>query len=352
MHAVVADDDRAATAILAQMLRQWNMEVTVAHNGDAAWQALTSGAPPDLAIIDWMMPGLDGVELCRRIRSEASLASLYVILLTGRADRTDLIIGLDAGADDYVVKPIDPEELRARVHVATRVATLQRRLTERVLELQTARDHLARVASTDALTNLHSRGWWFELAAKEYARSRRNGRGFSLLAIDVDFFKKVNDTFGHGAGDRVLQAFADLLRRECRQSDIVGRLGGEEFALMLPETPLIQAEALARRITDECRALIVPSRDTSIRITCSIGISEIDGGDDESLEAVLSRADTALYEAKRSGRDGWKCAAPSRPIAGRVGPPLPPTTPIGPGTERPSGDATPPPDPLRVLSLS
>ena len=336
MHAVVADDDRAATAILAGTLRQWDIEVTIAHDGNAAWQALTSGPSPDLAIIDWMMPGLDGVELCRRIRSEASLASLYVILLTGRAARTDLIVGLDAGADDYVVKPIDAEELRARVQVATRVATLQRRLTDRVSELQTARDHLAQVASTDALTNVHSRGWWFELATKECVRSRRSGRGFSLLAIDIDFFKKVNDTFGHGAGDRVLQQFADMLRRECRQSDIVGRLGGEEFALLLPETTLIQAEALARRITDECRALGVPSRGTSVHFTCSIGISEIGGGDDESLEAVLSRADTALYDAKRSGRDGWKCEAPSRPLTALESP-QPPTAAMAPShpTTRP-----------------
>ena len=308
MHAVVADDDRIATAILQRSLERWGVDVTVVHDGEAAWQTLRGGAAPDLAIIDWMMPGIDGIELCRRIRADPALASLYVLLLTGRGTRIDLIAGLDAGADDYMVKPIDAEELRARVHVGTRVVTLQRRLTERVSELQLARDHLARLASTDALTKLYSRRWWFELATIEYARSRRRNHGFSLLAVDIDFFKAVNDTFGHEAGDRVLQQFADMVRHECRQCDIVGRLGGEEFALLLPETSLDAAEILARRLTEECRNLSVPTRGTVVRVTCSIGVTD-SNRDDDSLEAVLRRADAALYDAKRGGRDCWRIEA-------------------------------------------
>jgi diguanylate cyclase (GGDEF)-like protein len=312
MHAVVADDDRIATAILQRSLERWGVDVTVVHDGEAAWQVLSGGVTPDLAIVDWMMPGIDGIELCRRIRADPALASLYVLLLTGRGTRIDLIAGLDAGADDYMVKPIDAEELRARVNVGTRVVTLQRRLTERVSELQLARDHLALLASTDALTKLYSRRWWFELATIEYARSRRRDHGFSLLAVDIDFFKAVNDTFGHEAGDRVLQQFADLVRHECRQCDIVGRIGGEEFALLLPETTLDDAENLARRITEECRNLAVPTRGTVARVTCSIGVTDVSGGDD-SLEAVLRRADAALYVAKRSGRDRWHCEAATHP---------------------------------------
>lgn len=306
MHAVVADDDRIATAILQRSLERWGVDVTVVHDGEAAWHTLSAGATPDLAIIDWMMPGIDGIELCRRIRADSALASLYVLLLTGRGTRIDLIAGLDAGADDYMVKPIDAEELRARVHVGTRVVTLQRRLTERVSELQLARDHLARLASTDGLTRLYSRRWWFELATLEYARrSRRPDLGFSMLAVDIDFFKAVNDTFGHEAGDRVLQQFADLLRKESRQCDIVGRLGGEEFALLLPETSLDAAENLARRLIEGCRSLSVPTRGTVVRVTCSIGVTD-SSGDDDSLEEVLRRADDALYDAKRSGRDCWR----------------------------------------------
>jgi DNA-binding response OmpR family regulator len=138
VRALIADDDRVTTAILSESLRQWNVEVAVAHDGQAAWELLGAGDGPALAIVDWMMPGIDGPELCRRIRQDPSLAHMYVILLTGRRSREDVVAGLDAGADDYVVKPFDADELRARVHVGIRVLKLQERLAERVAELQTA----------------------------------------------------------------------------------------------------------------------------------------------------------------------------------------------------------------------
>jgi diguanylate cyclase (GGDEF)-like protein len=311
MRALIADDDRTTTTILTRALHRWGVETEVANDGLAAWQVLTSGAPPSLAIVDWMMPGLEGIEICRRIRTEPSLAAMYVILLTGRDSRTDLIAGLDAGADDYMTKPIDTDVLRARVQVGTRVATQRGRLGDRVTELQSARDHLARLAATDALTELYSRRSWFELAATELSRSRRYGHRFSLLAIDLDFFKQVNDTFGHDAGDKVLQRFAEMLRLECRQSDIVGRLGGEEFALLVPETTLDEAQTIAKRIVEGCRRLRVPTPAGDVTWSCSVGISQL-RSDDDDVECVLRRADAALYDAKRSGRDGWRCdvAAP------------------------------------------
>src|SRR5687768_6713450 len=228
MLAVIADDDRMTVELVSKTLQRWGVDVKVAHDGNAAWRLLGSASVPALAIIDWMMPGLDGIELCRRIRSTPTLASMYVILLTARDSRPDLIVGLDAGADDYMVKPVDVEELRARVQVGFRVATLQARLSLRVTQLESARDHLARLASTDALTGLLSRRWWFDLAAKEFSRSRRYHRDLSVMALDLDFFKRVNDTFGHDAGDRLLQQVAEMLRFQCRQSDLVGRLRSEE----------------------------------------------------------------------------------------------------------------------------
>ncbi len=138
MRALIADDDRATTEILSKTLQQWNIDVTVAHDGNAAWDLLGAGDGPSLAILDWMMPGVDGVELCHRIRDDSSLAHMYVILLTGRDSRADIVAGLDAGAHDYVVKPFDVEELRARINVGIRVLTLQERLAERVAELQAA----------------------------------------------------------------------------------------------------------------------------------------------------------------------------------------------------------------------
>jgi two-component system cell cycle response regulator len=305
MRAVIADDDPVTTTVLSRALERLGFDVAVAHDGEAAWQLLTTGPTPALAVLDWMMPGLDGTDLCRRVRLDPSLSGLYVILLTGRGSRGDLVAGLDAGADDYMVKPIDPEELRARVQVGIRVATLQHRLGERVTELQATRDHLARLVSIDALTEVYSRRWWFDLAATEFWRSCRYRRAFSLMVLDLDFFKRVNDTFGHDAGDRLLRRFADMLRDECRQSDIIGRLGGEEFAVLVPETPGDAAQHLATRLREACNLIVVPSAAGGITCTCSIGISEL-GPDDEDLESVLRRADTALYDAKRSGRNCWR----------------------------------------------
>jgi len=234
---------------------------------------------------------------------------MYVLLLTGRNGRDDLVAGLDAGADDYMVKPIDTEELRARIQVGIRVATLQGRLAEQVTELKATRDHLARLVSTDVLTNVYSRRWWFELANVEFSRWQRYKGRFSLMVIDLDYFKRVNDTYGHETGDRVLCRFADMLRAECRQSDIVGRVGGEEFTLLAPETSLEDAERIADRISAACRNLIVPSGAGDVRCTCSIGISDVTA-EDLDLDGVLRRADAALYDAKRSGRDRWKIYSP------------------------------------------
>jgi len=305
MRALIADDDRVTTAILSATLANWGIEAAVAHDGAQAWEMLQAGDAPAPVIVDWMMPGIDGIELCQRIRRAPSLAPTYVMLLTGRSSRVDLVAGLDAGAGDYMVKPIDPEELRARVQVGVRVATLQRRLAEQVAALASARDHLARLASTDALTELYSRRGWFELAASEFSRSRRYGRPVSLLLIDLDYFKRVNDTFGHDAGDRLLQTFGALLRVECRQSDVVGRIGGEEFAILLPETTIHAAQRLAERICVASRALKVATAAGEITCTTSVGISSIGAGD-FTIDDVMRRADAALYEAKRGGRDQWR----------------------------------------------
>jgi two-component system, cell cycle response regulator len=309
MRAVIADDDPVATAILSRALERWGIDAVSAPDGDAAWNLLTGGPAPAFAILDWMMPGPDGIEICRRIRRTPALAGMYVLLLTGRNGRADLVAGLDAGADDYMVKPIDTEELRARVQVGIRVATLQGRLADQVTELEAARDHLSRLVSTDVLTNVYSRRWWFELAGVEFSRWQRYESRFSLMVIDLDFFKRVNDTCGHEAGDRLLCRFADMLRAECRHSDIVGRVGGEEFTLLAPETSREAAETIAERIRAECRRLVVGSPAGDVRCTCSIGISEVESGD-QNIDAVLRRADAALYDAKRSGRDCWKSYSP------------------------------------------
>lgn len=304
MHALIADDDRGTTAILAKALQRWNVEVSIAPDGVAAWERLCSDARrPSLALIDWMMPGLDGPELCRRIRRHPALEKMYVILLTGRDSRADMVMGLDAGADDYIVKPFDTEELRARVHVGIRVAALQERLAEQVEELQAAQAELARVAATDPLTGLACRRKWFEVATTELNRSRRYRQPFALLMADLDFFKRINDTHGHSVGDDVLKEFANVLRTECRDSDVVGRLGGEEFAVLLPQCKAGSAFEVGGRIVQSCRHVRVDAPTGPVTFTCSIGVTEV-MDPDAALEDVLERADAAMYQVKRNGRDG------------------------------------------------
>jgi diguanylate cyclase (GGDEF)-like protein len=302
MKGLIAEDDRGTVAMLTHALTRAGLEVVTARDGAVAWDLLRTQGGLSLAIVDWMMPGLDGLELCRLIRRDPALSTMYVILLTARDARADLVAGLKAGADDYIVKPFDFEELHARVHVGMRVATLQDRLGTQVSELQIARDALDRLANTDGLTELCSRRRWYEVATNELPRSQRYGRPFSLLLIDIDFFKRVNDTFGHAAGDDVLRQFGRLLREETRGGDVLGRVGGEEFAVLLPEITLDAAEQAAARILRQCRAMTVETAAGSVQITCSIGVSEA-ALTDSTIESIVHRADAALYEAKRQGRD-------------------------------------------------
>src|SRR5882724_3575715 len=173
MHVLIAEDDRVTGEILARTLQRWSYSTTVVSDGAQAWDRLKIATDPTLAILDWMMPEMDGPDVCRRVRQELPLANMYLLLVTARESRGDVVAGLDAGADDYIIKPFDPEELRARVAVGARVLGLQQKLAERVEELQEARDQLTLQANTDALTGLSSRRAWLGLATTEVARARR-----------------------------------------------------------------------------------------------------------------------------------------------------------------------------------
>jgi DNA-binding response OmpR family regulator len=184
MHAVVADDDRATAAIVTNLLKQFNIAVTVAHDGNAAWALLTTAPPPALAVIDWMMPGIDGLELCRRIKAEPTLSTTHVILLTARNNQEDVVTALRAGADDYVVKPFKFEELRTRVHIGVRIASLQERVVTSVAELQAAtRDAGAPGAGK---LSAQARSGWLKLAKDGVARSGRYSRALGELVQAAD----------------------------------------------------------------------------------------------------------------------------------------------------------------------
>jgi two-component system cell cycle response regulator len=305
---LVADDDRGSLTILHTALSRAGLDVISARDGNAAWDLLSKERGVSLAVLDWMMPGTDGLELCKRIRQDLGLATMYVILLTGRNSRADVIAGLEAGADDYIVKPFDLDELQARVRVGMRVAGLQERLASQVAELRTAHDTVARLASIDFLTGLWSRRRWFELATSEADRFDRYRRPFSVLMADLDFFKRINDTFGHTAGDQVLEQFAGFLKEESRHSDVCGRIGGEEFAVLLPDSTLSAAEVIAARIVERCRAVPIHTTAGDVALTCSIGVAEVNV-DDQRIETLLQRADAAMYAAKQQGRNRVTLAA-------------------------------------------
>jgi two-component system chemotaxis family response regulator WspR len=277
---------------------------------------------PTVILQDLVMPDVDGLTLVARYRETAATKDTPVIVLSSKEDpaiKRDAFLG---GANDYLVKLPDKIELvaRIRLHSKAYLNQIQRdeaqrqlvasnaELAERIREVQAVRDELSRMVSTDSLTGLCSRRRWMELAAMEFGRYERYGRPVTFLITDLDFFKRIKDTFGHDAGDEVLRQFASVLRAACRHSDTAGRIGGEEFAMVLPETPAEGAEEVARRIVDACRGLDVSTPAGSVKFTCSVGIAEITGADG-TVEEVLRRADMALYEAKRGGRNGWRSGA-------------------------------------------
>jgi two-component system, chemotaxis family, response regulator WspR len=292
---------------------------------------------PTVILQDLIMPGVDGLTLVDRYRANPATKDISIIVLSSKEDPAIKRDAFQGGANDYLVKLPDKIELvaRIRLHSKAYLNQIQRdnayrgltesqrqllasntALAQRIDELQAVRDELARLVSTDVLTGLCSRRRWLEVAAAELSRSRRHGHPLALLMADLDFFKRVNDTFGHDVGDEVLKKFAGVLVASCRQSDVPGRVGGEEFAVLLPETPIDGAAHVAQRIVEACRRIEMSTSAGRLTFSCSLGIAEAGSGDD-TIDAVLRRADMALYEAKRNGRDGWKCSAGQREEATR-----------------------------------
>jgi diguanylate cyclase (GGDEF)-like protein len=291
---LVADDDVTSRRILEAILKKWGLEPTVVSDGLAAHAALVQPDAPALALLDWNMPGLEGPQVCRLIRRRETSNPPYVILLTARGEKGDIVKGLDAGANDYVSKPYDSEELRARIGVGTRMLELQ-------ADLARARDALAYQASHDALTGLPNRRAVLEALERELARSAREDGVLSVAVCDLDHFKNVNDTWGHPAGDKVLNAFASVVKGCLRAYDVVGRFGGEEFLLIAPGAKPSAESGVFERV---CRSVAAASATTEagvITFTVSIGVAGVCGKGE--AEALLASADAALYRAKAEGRN-------------------------------------------------
>lgn len=293
MRVLIAEDDATSRKLLTRVLAQWGYEVIVTSDGAEAWAALQSEDPPPLAILDWMMPEMDGVELCRRVRESDTLSPLYIILLTARDAKRDMVIGLDAGANDYLGKPFDREELRARVNVGRRFAELNQKLLETHRSLET-------LARTDPLTGTLNRRAMLERLSEEMARAARENSWLGLGMVDIDHFKHINDTYGHEVGDYVLKAVVDRSAAAMRPYDALGRFGGDEFLTILPHAAPAHVREVLERIRQGTCGRPVDVDGHQIEVTLSIGGATSRG---ESAEALIRSTDVALYQAKALGRN-------------------------------------------------
>ena len=304
MKILVADDDLLSRRLMERMLERNGYEVVTAENGRQAAEILSSDDSPRLALIDWMMPELDGPGVCREVRSRHDTRYIYITLLTAKQASEDIVVGLEAGADDYLIKPCNPEELKARLRTGVRILDLEDKLVE-------AREDMRFRATHDALTSLWNRGAIVADFERELARSRREHGVVSILICDIDHFKQVNDVHGHQAGDEVLRQVSSRLLSSVRSYDMVGRYGGEEFLLVLSGCD----SRLAQRRAEEIRnAVASNSFETSnglLPLSVSIGtLTSIDWDSGLSTVQLLNEADRALYRAKANGRNCVELACP------------------------------------------
>jgi diguanylate cyclase (GGDEF)-like protein len=296
MRILVAEDDAITRTLLKANLSKWGYEVITCVDGVEAWEALQKEDAPPLAILDWMMPGIDGVALCRRLRRRDKRSYVYVILLTAKSLRKDIVKGLEAGADDYVIKPFDPHELRVRVRAGSRIISLQE-------ELVRALEHSEYQARHDALTGLLNRRSMLDLVNKELSRAQREGAAVGLIMCDVDHFKRINDRHGHLAGDAVLREVARRLEKGVRPYDLVGRYGGEEFLILCPRSDFSATHGIAERLRSAFHQTALLTSEGSFDVSLSFGVAVLEARDRFEIEPFLKRADDALYQAKRLGRN-------------------------------------------------
>jgi two-component system, cell cycle response regulator len=298
---LIAEDETVSRRVLKTTLESWGHEVTEARDGAVAWQILQSGESPKLAILDLTMPEMDGITVCRHVRQQQHGPPAYIILLTSKSSKSDIVMGLEAGADDYVTKPFDSDELHARVKVGMRMVELQLSLAQRVAELEQAQETLRNLSLTDELTGLYNRRGFFALADQYLKTARRAKREVSLVYIDMDDLKVINDTFGHREGSRALQEIADVLRSTFRSSDIMARIGGDEFVILETYAQPNEAQSSVSRLRDNLRQLNAETG-RAYQLSLSVGVAQVDRDEVPTIDALLTRGDGLMYEEKRNKR--------------------------------------------------
>jgi two-component system, cell cycle response regulator len=302
---LIAEDDAVSRMILRRSVERFGHECLVAGDGEEAWELYRENSEVDVIISDWMMPGMDGLELCRTVRGEVRDGYTYFIFLTALGDKEHLLIGLEAGADDYLSKPLDRDELQVRLISAYRVTQLHRRLAIQNEELERLNGRLFEQSRNDPLTHLGNRLRLNEDLDVLQARAQRYGHSYSVALCDVDSFKAYNDHYGHLAGDEVLKRVAEAIAHQRRSGDTAYRYGGEEFLVILPEQTLEEATGAADRLRKAVEELRIPheANEPPGIVTLSVGVAAISTGQHTDADELLKQADAALYRAKNAGRN-------------------------------------------------
>jgi two-component system, cell cycle response regulator len=295
---LLVEDEPTQLLLTQRMLRRGGYDVETASDGAEALEKLATGRFQFL-VTDWEMPTMDGPTLCRKVRATPLPGYLYILLLTGQISTNSVVIGLEAGADDYVRKPADEAELLARLAAGRRIVQLEKSLRDANTQIQT-------LSITDTQVGTYNRHYLTEQLLHEVGKARSQSQPLAAILADLDYFKTINDKYGHQGGDEVLKHFVNLARGAIRDNrDWLARYGGEEFVVVLPDTNLAQAAVVAENIRCLCAESVMPSRSGDVKFTVSFGVATLDdeGAPGAAAEALLRQADAALYCSKREGRN-------------------------------------------------
>ena len=299
---LVVDDSPVYRKLVEQLLAAEPYSLIFANNGTEAMDLFQQHSPC-MVITDWMMPDFSGLELCQRIRSDNTRPYTYLILMTSNKEKENVVKGLQAGADDYLTKPFDPGEMLARIGVGRRIIELNREIALKSQRLEEA-------ARTDPLTGLPNRRAIEDWALRQLRGAARHGYWLWVVLGDIDCFKTINDSFGHDAGDIVLKTFADILKKNTRTSDICGRLGGDEFLMVVTHVEPNQIEGTVNRFREQFAALSFPFQGQSVNVQASFGVTGFHSKDAMEFSVLVRKADQMLYEAKRAGRNVVRVSLP------------------------------------------
>jgi diguanylate cyclase (GGDEF)-like protein len=291
----VVDDDAAIRRLVGLYIKRGGYDLFECVAGEEARQVLAE-RPWDLAILDRRLPDMDGVVLAQELKANPAFRTRYIIMLTGEDEQEDKIEGLELGADDYITKPFQGPELLARIRAGKRIVDLQKELLE-------TNKRLELLSITDGLTHLYNHRYLQDELARAFDESQRYERPLSFAIIDIDFFKKINDSYGHAVGDEVLRAVARMFGESIRSTDLAARYGGEEFAVMMPETELADAITFAEKIRTMIEEAVIATQAGDVRATVSVGVASVPHTKIRSAKELIVAADKALYRAKRGGRN-------------------------------------------------